>query len=400
MRCSFLVAALCAGVVCNTSLAVDPELTLVNPPAGFATITLSGCSADGNVAGANLLPPTSSSDSTPGAAYRVAPGVASVVLFAPLPAGYSQARVTCVAANGAYFGGFCSQNSTQRVYPFIYGPNGWNILTGTGTASTVRGISSDGQVVFGSTNATGTQRAAFWALNGLGGVISQTTSDGRAMTYSFIHGGEFIAAGAYRFWGTAGLPGSGDSFVEWLLAPPFISTVEVPNPSPVQNAAYAVVSRDMLNLGANVSNGATNFRAAVSPTASTAWTKVDLGWDVDTYSVDAVSDGEPILGLTMNTAAGFRAAVWRGGTTRVLSDLLVDQGVTMPAGVQLRSVSGGSADGTRYVGIALTPTAIVGYFATVNPPTPTVDCAADFNKDGFITFEDFDAFVAAFEAGC
>ena len=26
--------------------------------------------------------------------------------------------------------------------------------------------------------------------------------------------------------------------------------------------------------------------------------------------------------------------------------------------------------------------------------------SADFNSDGFLTFEDFDAFVASFEAGC
>jgi hypothetical protein len=32
--------------------------------------------------------------------------------------------------------------------------------------------------------------------------------------------------------------------------------------------------------------------------------------------------------------------------------------------------------------------------------TPPPVCGADFDGDGFITFEDFDAFVAAFEAGC
>jgi hypothetical protein len=26
--------------------------------------------------------------------------------------------------------------------------------------------------------------------------------------------------------------------------------------------------------------------------------------------------------------------------------------------------------------------------------------SADFNRDGFLTFEDFDAFVSAFESGC
>jgi len=32
--------------------------------------------------------------------------------------------------------------------------------------------------------------------------------------------------------------------------------------------------------------------------------------------------------------------------------------------------------------------------------TPPPVCGADFNRDGFITFEDFDDFVASFEAGC
>jgi len=37
-------------------------------------------------------------------------------------------------------------------------------------------------------------------------------------------------------------------------------------------------------------------------------------------------------------------------------------------------------------------------YITINMPTPT-PCAADFNGDGFLDFTDFDAFVAAFEAG-
>jgi hypothetical protein len=37
-------------------------------------------------------------------------------------------------------------------------------------------------------------------------------------------------------------------------------------------------------------------------------------------------------------------------------------------------------------------------FLYVIPPSSS--CDADFNKDGFITFEDFDAFIAAFEDGC
>lgn len=37
---------------------------------------------------------------------------------------------------------------------------------------------------------------------------------------------------------------------------------------------------------------------------------------------------------------------------------------------------------------------------TSDPATLTVPCPADFNCDGFVTGEDFDGFVAAFEAGC
>lgn len=40
----------------------------------------------------------------------------------------------------------------------------------------------------------------------------------------------------------------------------------------------------------------------------------------------------------------------------------------------------------------------MGAYEVQQAPPPT--CGADFNADGFVTFEDFDDFVAAFEAGC
>jgi hypothetical protein len=43
---------------------------------------------------------------------------------------------------------------------------------------------------------------------------------------------------------------------------------------------------------------------------------------------------------------------------------------------------------------SITTTSYVHVQPAINP------CPADFNDDGFITFEDFDAFVAAFEEGC
>ena len=33
-------------------------------------------------------------------------------------------------------------------------------------------------------------------------------------------------------------------------------------------------------------------------------------------------------------------------------------------------------------------------------PVSHIQAQVDYNRDGFITFEDFDAFVGAFEAGC
>ena len=48
--------------------------------------------------------------------------------------------------------------------------------------------------------------------------------------------------------------------------------------------------------------------------------------------------------------------------------------------------------------LAINETKTFTTYITINEPTPT-PCAADYNADGFLDFTDFDAFVAAFEAG-
>ncbi len=58
---------------------------------------------------------------------------------------------------------------------------------------------------------------------------------------------------------------------------------------------------------------------------------------------------------------------------------------------------GGSVDAA---GLARVSGAAVDMGAYEVQQTPPPVCGADFDGDGFITFEDFDAFVAAFEAGC
>ncbi len=48
--------------------------------------------------------------------------------------------------------------------------------------------------------------------------------------------------------------------------------------------------------------------------------------------------------------------------------------------------------------LAVNETRTFTTYISINEPTPT-PCAADYNADGFLDFTDFDAFVAAFEAG-
>jgi hypothetical protein len=84
-----------------------------------------------------------------------------------------------------------------------------------------------------------------------------------------------------------------------------------------------------------------------------------------------------------------------------LWNLLSEKGVTIPGHSGSWVQATGSAGDRFWGGLQYT---INGFnrvfYASVDVPAAPVDCAADFNKDGFITFEDFDAFVAAFEAGC
>lgn len=58
---------------------------------------------------------------------------------------------------------------------------------------------------------------------------------------------------------------------------------------------------------------------------------------------------------------------------------------------------GGSVDAAGFARVSGAAVDMGAYELQQTPP-PT--CGADFNADGFVTFEDFDEFVAAFEAGC
>ncbi|MDX2118541.1 MAG: EF-hand domain-containing protein [Planctomycetota bacterium] len=116
-----------------------------------------------------------------------------------------------------------------------------------------------------------------------------------------------------------------------------------------------------------------------------AWMGRDIGRSVTFYltkgctllSTGALSSGDPYSRANPFTfAAG-------APTTTTLDAVAVRPGSEIV--LELRTTSG-SGD---FVGVNMTV-----QFESVIP-----GCDADFNGDGFITFEDFDAFVSAFETG-
>jgi len=84
----------------------------------------------------------------------------------------------------------------------------------------------------------------------------------------------------------------------------------------------------------------------------------------------------------------------QSGTTQ-LGLLSVTYGLTLTVGIR--------GDGIAYfdlTDVVLSPSILVGSMSfTSGEARLTAYCAADFNVDGFLTFEDFDAFVSAFEGG-
>ncbi len=107
------------------------------------------------------------------------------------------------------------------------------------------------------------------------------------------------------------------------------------------------------------------------------------------YAVSA--DGATIVGSSnTGTSASLRAIIWRAETG--IQDLQAI--LNPPPGWTLTEARGISADGRTIVGTAT----VVGsgsqsWIATLPA------CAADFDGDGFLTGDDFDQYVAAFEAG-
>ena len=89
------------------------------------------------------------------------------------------------------------------------------------------------------------------------------------------------------------------------------------------------------------------------------------------------------------------AAIWTEATGLIsVAALLLEQGA-LDEPIELDSVSGISADGRTLVGNSLFGSLeLFGWSATI-----TIGCGADFDGSGFVDFDDFNSFVAAFETG-
>jgi hypothetical protein len=106
-----------------------------------------------------------------------------------------------------------------------------------------------------------------------------------------------------------------------------------------------------------------------------------------------VNNGVQVGDVGLTTAIT-HAALWRGSAGTWL-----DLHQFVPSDFSTSFARDVWTDGTsiRVVGFGLNTTTqrYEALLWTYAPPT----CPADFNNDGFLTFEDFDAFVVAFEAG-
>jgi len=85
---------------------------------------------------------------------------------------------------------------------------------------------------------------------------------------------------------------------------------------------------------------------------------------------------------------------------RKLQDVLVQQYHLDLRGWTLTSANSISADGLTIVGSGLNPFGEDEAWIVRLDCTSTPTCPSDFNRDGFVNGDDFDAFAEAFEAGC
>jgi hypothetical protein len=395
-------ACLWVGVVANAPLAAaQPWYVEAQRPSGVTSMTVSGCNADATVAvGVGVL----GNNSLVGVISRlIAPGVVQTTAYAP-PPGYTSAGLTCTNQAGTLFGGWVESQSVTRTAAFFSPESGWEVVTQFSSARVV-GISEDGQMLFGSWGPNGTNsKAAVFGRGGIGGHLLDLTTNGRQIITSVASAG-FITPGGFTLTGRARFADQSTGVIRWTFAPP-INTAEVVPTQLSKGIESTIASKNLSWLAHNYAYDiqpgvivSSNF--GVVDNGGSTFVFPPLGPDDISNTVSSITNDGTIAGGSATIGSGAtRAAVWRGTTRHDLFNLLAASGVTLDA-AQNASVIGSSQTGDLFVGIVrpLTSNASI-YFAGVTIPTDPADCGADFNRDGFVDFFDFDEFIGAFEAGC
>lgn len=367
-----------------------------------AAFPVSLCKAQSSFRGIGALPPFSDS-----AAYGIsADGTTVVGMSAAFPIRWTAetgirrlgegtgvtGRANAASGNGAVIVGqvYDPLSFVNRAFrwtsidglQYLNVPSGWHFAN-------AEGISAAGDVIVGQgSNGAGT--GLRWTALGItvvGGGWNSSDASGVSADGS-------VVAGRYQ-------PASYYRALRWTGASGTEDLGSLGQSSALDAIAFAVSGDGSVIVGI--------ARTPINVYRAFRWTQgsgmVDLGLpnsvESNYVSATAVSyDGTVVVGF-VNNDSGDRAFVWtQANGMRLLRDHLVEGHGLDVRGWCLRQATGVSADGRDIVGVGTNPAGVgEGWVAHIASPLSVPACDADWNRDGFVSGEDFDEFVAEFVAG-
>lgn len=243
--------------------------------------------------------------------------------------------------------------------------NGSDLIVGLGATAT-------GAIALNASTAT------FSNFVSLGG---NTTVAGGTATVTLVAGSKLFAARGLNLWPGATLEFAGDG-----------GSVLVGTTSSPPNGRLDVNSGLILNHGGTI-KGNVRVSGTASPGVSTVGVGAITGSLTFQNNAQCGINIGSLQGVVEADRFNVSGAVNLGGALVVT----VNSGVKVPASFQKTVISGASRSGT-FSTITLPPGFRVAYGAAPDLVKLSY-CRADFDNDGFLSFEDFDAFIAALEAG-
>ncbi len=358
----------------------------------------------------------------------------SFTALGDLPGGTFRSEASCVSANGSVVVGRSTVAPNQAEAFRSVGSSIVSIgdLTGGSLQGFALGVSADGSVIAGKGNGlAGTeafkwQGGVFTRLGGtvaggvFGSVANAINSDGSVCAGSRELAGfvleacrwngttlqplGFLAGGGDASFalgvsgdGTIVVGGSdtiiGTEAFRWTQASGMVSLGDLPGGGATPISEAAAISRNgttIVGTGTS-SNGTEAFR----------WTQatgmVALGGlpggdsQSDAHAVSA--RGDFIVGASAGPSGLDEAVIWDAGNGfRSIKALLQADEINL-TGWTLVDALGISDNGRTVVGYGTNPS------GNTEAWVATIGCSSDFDRDGFVTGDDFDAYVTAFELG-